>query len=152
MCCGCAGFECLTEDLGEVLGLFDELIQEPALPLDKLTLYKSQVCIFCLLQTNCAASGWPSLEYGKSDARRHTRSYTWNISWGVDPAAATPQDIYFACVLAQKSTAPSFPFCPVPFMHDDLVHGESKIIAVHIRLAETAPSDMRLTLSSKHCD
>ena len=40
--CG-TGFECLTEDLGEVLGLFDELIQEPALPEDKLALYKSQV-------------------------------------------------------------------------------------------------------------
>lgn len=37
------GFECLTEDLPEILGLFDELIQEPALPEDKLTLYKSQV-------------------------------------------------------------------------------------------------------------
>ena len=40
--CG-TGFECLTEDLGEVLGLFDELIQTPALPEDKLALYKSQV-------------------------------------------------------------------------------------------------------------
>lgn len=39
----CTGFECLTEDLGEVLGLFNELIQEPALPQEKLALYKSQV-------------------------------------------------------------------------------------------------------------
>ncbi|KAL3137574.1 hypothetical protein ABBQ38_004857 [Trebouxia sp. C0009 RCD-2024] len=37
------GFECLTEDLGEVLGLFNELIQEPALPQEKLALYKSQI-------------------------------------------------------------------------------------------------------------
>lgn len=43
-----AGFECLTEDLGEVLGLFDELIQEPALPEEKLALYKSQVCARCI--------------------------------------------------------------------------------------------------------
>ena len=39
-----AGFECLTEDLGEILGLFNEVIQEPALPQDKLLLYKNQVC------------------------------------------------------------------------------------------------------------
>ena len=42
------GFECLTEDLGEVLGLFDELIQTPALPEDKMALYKSQVCESCI--------------------------------------------------------------------------------------------------------
>ena len=38
-----AGFECLTEDLEEVMGLFNELIQEPALPQEKLLLYKNQV-------------------------------------------------------------------------------------------------------------
>ena len=40
-----AGFECLTEDLEEVMGLFNELIQEPALPQDKLLLYKNQVSL-----------------------------------------------------------------------------------------------------------
>lgn len=49
----CSGFECLTEDLGEVLGLFDELIQDPALPEDKLALYKSQVCAYVCMQV-CA--------------------------------------------------------------------------------------------------
>ncbi|KAA6423167.1 MAG: peptidase M16 domain [Trebouxia sp. A1-2] len=37
------GFECLTEDLEEVLGLFSEVIQEPALQQDKVAFYKAQV-------------------------------------------------------------------------------------------------------------
>ena len=38
-----AGFECLTEDLEEVVGLFNEVIQEPALQQDKVAFYKAQV-------------------------------------------------------------------------------------------------------------
>ena len=41
-CCR-AGFECLTEDLEEVMGLFAELLLTPALPQDKLDLAKAQV-------------------------------------------------------------------------------------------------------------
>lgn len=37
------GFECLTEDLEEVVGLFNEVIQEPALQQDKVAFYKAQV-------------------------------------------------------------------------------------------------------------
>lgn len=37
------GFECLTEDLEEVMGLFNEVIQEPALQQDKVALYKAQM-------------------------------------------------------------------------------------------------------------
>ncbi len=44
-----AGFECLTEDLEEVVGLFNEVIQEPAVQQDKVAFYKAQVCC-CLLQ------------------------------------------------------------------------------------------------------
>ncbi len=44
-----AGFECLTEDLEEVVGLFNEVIQEPAVQQDKVAFYKAQVC-FCLWQ------------------------------------------------------------------------------------------------------
>ena len=40
---GAAGFECLTEDVEEVLGLFNEVIQEPALQPDKTSFYKAQV-------------------------------------------------------------------------------------------------------------
>lgn len=40
---GAAGFECLTEDVDEVLGLFNEVIQEPALQPDKTAFYKAQV-------------------------------------------------------------------------------------------------------------
>ncbi|BDA43216.1 Uncharacterized zinc protease-like protein y4wB [Coccomyxa sp. Obi] len=37
------GFECLAEDTEEVVGLFSEVLMSPALPEDKLALYKSQV-------------------------------------------------------------------------------------------------------------
>ena len=47
-----AGFECLTEDLEEVLGLFSEVIQEPALQQDKVAFYKAQVC--CHLLNPCS--------------------------------------------------------------------------------------------------
>ena len=40
----------LVRRLREVLGLFDELVQEPALPQDKLALYKSQVCAAITLE------------------------------------------------------------------------------------------------------
>ncbi len=43
-----AGFECLTEDLEEVVGLFNEVIQEPALQQDKVAFYKAQVCCHLL--------------------------------------------------------------------------------------------------------
>ena len=36
-------FECLSEDSGEVLSLVGELVTSPALPLDQLSLAKSQV-------------------------------------------------------------------------------------------------------------
>ncbi len=45
-----AGFECLTEDLEEVVGLFNEVIQEPAVQQDKVAFYKAQVCCHLL---NC---------------------------------------------------------------------------------------------------
>ena len=38
----CAGFECLSEDVGDVMGLFSEVILQPALPQSKLDLFKSQ--------------------------------------------------------------------------------------------------------------
>lgn len=41
--CLLSGFECLAEDVEEVMGLFSEVVQSPALPEDKITLYKSQV-------------------------------------------------------------------------------------------------------------
>ncbi len=50
-----AGFECLTEDLEEVLGLFNQVIQEPALQQDKVAFYKAQVCCH-LLQSLFKAS------------------------------------------------------------------------------------------------
>lgn len=37
------GFSCLSEDVGEVLGLFAEVARQPALPQDKLDLAKTQV-------------------------------------------------------------------------------------------------------------
>jgi zinc protease len=37
------GWQCLREDAGEVLGLFAEVVLQPALPQDKLDLAKSQV-------------------------------------------------------------------------------------------------------------
>lgn len=40
---GTAGFECLAEDTEEIVGLFSEVLMSPALPEDKLALYKSQV-------------------------------------------------------------------------------------------------------------
>ncbi len=54
-----AGFECLTEDLEEVMGLFNEVIQEPALQQDKIALYKAQVrghCICCMLPCTSSMS------------------------------------------------------------------------------------------------
>lgn len=45
-----AGFECLTEDLEDVVGLFNEVIQEPAVQQDKVAFYKAQVCCHLL---NC---------------------------------------------------------------------------------------------------
>ena len=41
--CAGAGFECLAEDVGEVMGLFVEVLKTPALPQAKIDLYKSQV-------------------------------------------------------------------------------------------------------------
>ena len=38
----CAGFECLSEDVADVMGLFSEVILQPALPQAKLDLFKSQ--------------------------------------------------------------------------------------------------------------
>lgn len=38
-----AGFECLAEDVDEVIGLFSEVLTAPALPEDKVALFKSQV-------------------------------------------------------------------------------------------------------------
>lgn len=38
-----AGFECLAEDTEEIVGLFSEVLMSPALPEDKIALYKSQV-------------------------------------------------------------------------------------------------------------
>jgi hypothetical protein len=38
-----AGFECLKEDVEEVMGLFAELLLAPALPQEKLDLAKAQV-------------------------------------------------------------------------------------------------------------
>ena len=38
-----AGFECLKDDVREVMGLFLEVLQTPALPQAKIDLYKSQV-------------------------------------------------------------------------------------------------------------
>lgn len=38
-----AGFECLAEDVDEVMGLFSEVLNSPALPEEKVALYKSQV-------------------------------------------------------------------------------------------------------------
>lgn len=43
----CAGFECLTEDLEEIMGLFTELLLTPALPQEKLDLAKAQVGQVC---------------------------------------------------------------------------------------------------------
>ena len=37
------GFECLAEDVEEVMGLFVEVLRTPALPQAKVDLYKSQV-------------------------------------------------------------------------------------------------------------
>ena len=38
-----AGFECLKDDVAEVMGLFLEMLRSPALPQAKIDLYKSQV-------------------------------------------------------------------------------------------------------------
>lgn len=38
-----AGFECLAEDVDEVMGLYSEVLQSPALPEDKIALYETQV-------------------------------------------------------------------------------------------------------------
>eukprot|EP00850_Spirogloea_muscicola_P007521 SM000038S14334 [mRNA] locus=s38:312771:317619:+ [translate_table: standard] len=37
------GFRCLTEDLGEVMGLFSEVVQQPLFPVEKLELVRSQM-------------------------------------------------------------------------------------------------------------
>ena len=42
------GFECLTEDLEEIMGLFSEVIQDPALQPDKTAFYKAQVTFFSI--------------------------------------------------------------------------------------------------------
>lgn len=39
------GFRCLSEDSREVLGIFADVVQRPALPKDKLQLYQAQVRI-----------------------------------------------------------------------------------------------------------
>lgn len=36
-------FQCMSEDMQEVLGLFGELVQQPALPADRLAIVKDQV-------------------------------------------------------------------------------------------------------------
>ena len=56
----CAGFECLTEDLEEIMGLFTELLLTPALPQDKLDLAKAQV------GQDCFNTG-----FERADAQRH---------------------------------------------------------------------------------
>ena len=47
-----AGFECLTDDVREVMGLFLEVLQSPALPEAKIDLYKSQVRQPCSAEIN----------------------------------------------------------------------------------------------------
>ena len=57
----CAGFECLSEDVADVMGLFSEVILQPALPQAKLDLFKSQArgCKVSWCSTHCSC--WPSI-------------------------------------------------------------------------------------------
>lgn len=54
--CWTAGFECLTEDLEEIMGLFSEVIQDPALQPDKTAFYKAQVTSVPMSSCCCCCS------------------------------------------------------------------------------------------------
>ncbi len=43
---GAAGFECLSEDTNDVMGLLADVVLRPAMPQRKLEFFRSQVCLY----------------------------------------------------------------------------------------------------------
>lgn len=139
------GFECLTEDLGEILGLFNEVIQEPALPQDKLLLYKNQMLNLITHRNDNAAVIPPrelrKLVYGQDSvfARSPTAAqvanfttadvadflHTWERPDGAVFGMAGDFDSKQAIALLNESLGkwkphPSQPATPVPIPNDPL--------------------------------
>ena len=71
----CAGFECLSEDVADVMGLFSEVILQPALPQSKLDLFKSQVrgCQMSWCSAQC--SHWPCMGTCHENSSKRLHGY-----------------------------------------------------------------------------